>query len=92
MELSDVDKLAELARIEMTKEEKDELLGDMQEILRFVEQISDVATEEKPVGPGEHRNIMREDANAHESGVHTEDILNEAPKTNDGYVEVKKIL
>jgi len=92
MELSDVDKLAELARIEMTKEEKDELLGDMQEILRFVEQISDVATEEKPVEPGEHRNVMRDDEKPHEGGMYTEDILNEAPKTNDGYVEVKKIL
>jgi len=92
MELSDVDKLAELARIEMTKEEKDELLGDMQEILRFVEQIGEVATEEKKVMPGEHRNVMRDDEKPHEGGMYTEDILNEAPKTNDGYVEVKKIL
>ncbi len=88
----DIKKLSELARIEMTDDEQKEILGDLQEILGYVEQISEVATEEKSVEPGEHRNIMREDENPHEKGVYTEDILDEMPDTTDGYLKVKKIL
>jgi len=92
MELSDVQKLAELARIDMTEEEKAEILHDMQEILGYVEQIAEVATEEKAVEPGEHRNVMREDENPHESGAHTEEILKEVPEKQNGYIKVKSIL
>lgn len=88
----DIKKLSELARIDMTEEEQKEILGDLQEILGYVEQISEVATEEKKVMPGEHRNIMREDENPHEKGIYTKDILDEMPDTDKGYLKVKKIL
>ncbi|MBU4480299.1 Asp-tRNA(Asn)/Glu-tRNA(Gln) amidotransferase subunit GatC [Patescibacteria group bacterium] len=92
MELKDIEKLAELARIEMSQEEKEKILGEMDSILGFIDQIqkADVNITEREAG--DIRNIMREDENPHESGKYTEDILREVPKTREGYIEVKKIL
>lgn len=92
MELKDIEKLAELSRIEMSQEEKEKILGEMDSILGFVDQIQKADVDITEREAGEVRNIMREDGEPHESGKYTEDILREAPKTRDGYVEVKKIL
>jgi len=92
MELADVEKIAKLARIDVPKNEQKELLKDMESILGYVEKIGEVATDEKKPEVGSHRNIMRDDAEPHEPEKHTEVILKEAPKTKDGYIEVKKIL
>lgn len=35
---------------------------------------------------------MREDAEPHETGIYTKELLNEAPSVKDGYIEVKKII
>ena len=40
MEIKDVEKLAELAKIELSEEEKVKLLADMQGILDYVKQIN----------------------------------------------------
>ncbi len=92
MELKDIEKLAELARIEMSQEEKEKILKDMDGILGFVNQIQEAKVDITEREAGEVRNIMREDENPHESGKYTEEILAEVPKVRDNYVEVKKIL
>ena len=91
IEYEEVEHLAELARIDMTEEEKKELQGDLENILGYVDQIKEVTGEVEPV-LSEHRNIMRADENPHEQGRYTEDILNEAPGKKDGYFVVKKII
>ena len=92
MEIKDIEKMAQLSRIEMSQAEKEKMLKEMDSILGFIDQIknADVDITEREVG--EVRNIMREDGEPHESGKYTEDILKEAPKVRDGYIEVKKIL
>ncbi|MFC1720716.1 Asp-tRNA(Asn)/Glu-tRNA(Gln) amidotransferase subunit GatC [Patescibacteria group bacterium] len=90
--LDEIKKLSQLSRIDMDEGEMKELQNDMESILGYVEQISEVVTEEHEPIAGEHRNIMREDGEPYESGKYTEDILNEMPKVKDGYLEVKKIL
>ncbi|MDD2935614.1 MAG: Asp-tRNA(Asn)/Glu-tRNA(Gln) amidotransferase subunit GatC [Candidatus Pacebacteria bacterium] len=92
MDIKDIEKLALLARIELSEEEKQKMVKEMDSILVFIDQIqkADVNITEREAG--EVRNIMREDGEPHESGIYTEDILREAPKTREGYVEVKKIL
>jgi len=92
MEIKDIEKLAELSRIEMSDEEKTTMLSEMDSILGFVDQIQEATTGEIEPKVGAVYNVFREDENPHESGEHTEDILREVPKTRDGYVEVKKIL
>jgi len=92
MNIKDIEKLAELARIEMSQQEKEKILGEMDSILGFIDQIQDAKVDITRREAGEVRNIMREDGDPHESEKYTKDILKEAPKTRDGYVEVKKIL
>lgn len=92
MELKDIEKLSELARIEMSQEEKEKILKDMDSILGFVNQIQEADVDITEREAGEIRNIMRKDENPHESGEYTEDILKEAPKVRNEYIEVKKIL
>ena len=92
MDIKDIEKLALLARIELSEEEKQKMVKEMDSILGFVDQIQKADVDITEREAGEVRNILREDGEPHESGKYTEDILREAPKTRDGYVEVKKIL
>lgn len=89
--IKEVEDLAELARLELTTEEKNGLLQDMQGILEYIGQIesapkSDMSSEFA------QRNIMREDENPHESGIYTERIIAQMPDSKDGFLKVKKIL
>jgi len=92
MTIKDVEKLAELARIEMADSEKQEFLDNLESILGYVGQIQEVTTGEIEKKAGEIRNVMREDNNPRESGNYTEKILAEAPDKQDGFFKVKKIL
>jgi len=92
MELKDIEKLAELSRIEISEKEKGKILEEMDSILDFVDQIQKIDVDITDRKAGEIRNIMRDDTKPHKSGEYTEDILREVPKVKDNYVEVKKIL
>ncbi len=92
--VEEIRKLASLARIKLSAEEEESLVKDMGNILGYVEQIKEVSG---TLDSQEHtkertRNVMREDANPHESGAFTEALLAEAPMRKDQYVKVKKIL
>ncbi len=88
----DVKKLANLSRISVSDEELESIPGEISAILDYVSQIDKAVSSGAPAVTYPLKNVMREDANAHESGVHTEAILNEAPKREGEYVKVKKIL
>lgn len=93
MERKDIEHLAKLSRIAVTDEEADALAKDITSILGYVcdiEEITGSKEEEKKVGA--LFNVMREDANPHEPGIYTEDLLNLAPERDGRYVKVKKIL
>jgi len=92
MDIKDIEKLALLARIELSEEEKQKMVKEMDSILVFIDQIqkADVNITEREAG--DIRNIMREDGEPHAGGKYTKDILAEAPKVRGNYVEVKKIL
>ena len=87
-----MENLAKLCRIKMSVDEQKKLLGEMSAVLDFVKQIQEVETTgRKPIAE-ELKNVMREDENPRESGFYTKDILAEAPRTEKGYIKVKKIL
>jgi len=95
IELKDIEKLAELSRIEMTLEEKKELQKDFESILGYISEIQGVVTDltdssKQPLDP--LHNVMREDNNENEEGLYTDRILKSAPKSEKGYIKVKKIL
>ena len=91
--IEDVEKLARLSRIALTADEKESLRKAMDSILDYVAQVQTVSAElvlEKKAGM--LRNVMREDANPHESGIFTEALLRAAPQREGNYIRVKKIL
>ncbi len=92
MTIDDVNKLAELARIEMSDSEKQEFLGNMESILGYIDIIKNASVSGVVPDIGDVRNVMREDIEPHESGKYTDVILSQAPSVEKGYVKVKQIL
>ncbi len=90
--VQDIKKLAKLARIELKEEEEQKLATEIGGILGYISQIQtaagkDVARVKEPI-----RNAMRDDANPHETGAHTDAIVAEFPRKEGNSLKVKKIL
>jgi len=93
LDIKEIEKLAELARIKVPEGEKESLRKDIDAILGYVGEIQKVSAdlgEERPKPL--LRNVMREDGVPHESGIFTETLLAAAPQRAGQYVRVKKIL
>lgn len=90
----DVNNLANLARVDLTEEEKDKLQKDMESILGYISELQKApnVTESHQSGSYHLKNVMRSDDNPYDPGVNTEKILEEAPKRRDNLFAVKKIL
>lgn len=98
MELNDIKKLANLARIDMSDEEMEGMAKDFDPILKYVGQVKDalrsnenIVKDKKPEDYFLH-NVMREDIVTNTSNQYTKKILDNAPETQDGYLKVKQIL
>ncbi len=93
---NDIDNLASLARLGLSEEEKGSLLKEMGDILGYIGEIQkrsgDSKKEEKAVEVSTVRNVFREDKNPHLSGEYTEVLIQSAPRRQDDFVKVKKIL
>lgn len=92
MTIDDVNKLALLARIDMSDAEKQEFLANMESILGYVDQIKKATIDGVEREVGSVRNVVREDVVENESGSFTDAILAQAPGTEDGFLKVKQIL
>ena len=92
MQLSDVQHLATLARLDISEDEQKALLGDLTAILGYIEQINtaDISLDIN-MNP-EQRNVVREDVVTNTPGSHTDVLIKEVPSSVDGFVKVKKIL
>ncbi len=88
----EVQKLAELARLNLPAEERDALTGDLNEILELAEKVDEVDTE--GVEPTYHalpiQNVYRSDE--HRSSPDPEKVLDHAPDTSDGYFVVPRVI
>jgi aspartyl-tRNA(Asn)/glutamyl-tRNA(Gln) amidotransferase subunit C len=94
MDIKDVENLAELARLELSIEEKESMLKDMVNILDYVKQIEAVNVDNvNPVY--DLKNVWREDlpVQAGESRKFSHELIVEQfPDAKDGFLKVKKIL
>jgi aspartyl-tRNA(Asn)/glutamyl-tRNA(Gln) amidotransferase subunit C len=93
MEIKDIEKLAKLARIELTETEKQTYLKDISAILVYVDQIKNAVAkvgEERKVG--KIRNVIRDDTERAIQETQSGDIVAEFPKKDGDYLKVKKIL
>lgn len=84
---NDVEKLAKLARIAITDEEKAQFGKEIESILGYVSEIQEVAKEGKQVIS--IKNVMRED-----EAINTDpkNLIESAPHSEGDFITVKKIL
>jgi len=91
MEIKDVEALAELARIDLSEEEKLKILKDMGGILEYVKQIEKIEIDDVQV---EHElyNAWREDEVEEDRDFAKDSIVGQFPDSQDNFLKVKKIL
>jgi aspartyl-tRNA(Asn)/glutamyl-tRNA(Gln) amidotransferase subunit C len=93
IEKDEVKKLAELARIKLTDEEISRFQEEIESILSYVVQVKEAGSVTEDSFPiNRPRNVFRDDKDPHESGKFTEALISRAPKSEKGYIKVKKIL
>jgi aspartyl-tRNA(Asn)/glutamyl-tRNA(Gln) amidotransferase subunit C len=88
----DVEHVANLARLELTEEEKSQFTGQLNAILKYAEKLNELNTED--VEPTSHvlpiTNVMREDKNRPSWPI--EKVLLNAPDEEDGQIKVPAVL
>lgn len=93
---AEIEKLADLSRLKLSDEEITKMQSEMSAILAYVDKLKKATGGEfaggtVPVMPA-NKNVMREDIDPHESGVYTDKLIKSAPRHDDQYIKVKKIL
>ena len=89
---ADIDRLADLARLELTQEELELMAGQLDTILDAVAQVSSVAGKDVP--PSSHAlpltNVFR--ADEVKESLSADSVLSMAPAVEDGRFRVPRIL
>lgn len=89
--IKDVEHVAKLARLELTEEEKELYTKQLDDVLKYVEQMNEVDTSD--VKPMSHAidfvNVMREDKVVYEQTK--EQLMMNAPDEENGFFKVPKI-
>lgn len=91
----EIKKLADLARIEVGEDEAESLGKEMDAILEYVGQVSNVASQGLAMRDefeNQIQNVMRDDVNPTESGTYSAELIAEFPESENNYLKVKKIL
>lgn len=93
MDIKEIKKLSELARINLTNEEEKQFQKEIGAVLGYVDKLQELNLNENGASALEKENAtnFRKDENAHEKGVYTEDLLGEVPEKQNGFVKVKQI-
>ncbi len=90
MDIKDVENLANLARLELSIEEKEQILKDMGSILEYVKQIEEVEISQLSPDYTLH-NAWRKDEED-DRKFSRDSIVEQFPESQDGFLKVKKIL
>lgn len=87
-----VDKIAHLARLELSAEETQDMITDMSKILDFMAKLNEIDTSgvEPLVYMTNEVNVFREDVVKHD--VTHEEALQNAPKHDEDYFLVAKVI
>lgn len=88
----DVEYVAELARIELTEEEKEGLLVDLNNVLNYMEKLNELNTDDTDiiVNPYYIENKFREDEV--EESMNIEDVMSNAPERLEEYIKVPNVI
>lgn len=87
----EVDRLAELSRLDLREEERERFGAEIGQILEYIDEIKAV-----DVSEAEHEsvnvNTMREDSVENEPGQFSDEIVRGMPESEDGHLKIHKIL
>ena len=88
---TDVEHVAELARLKLTEEEKQKFTQELGEILNYINELDELKDEKiEPISQiGGLENITRADEITNKPN--RENLLKNAPAQKDGYIKVKQI-
>jgi aspartyl-tRNA(Asn)/glutamyl-tRNA(Gln) amidotransferase subunit C len=92
IDLTTVDRLAHLARLEFDEETKKAMLEDMNRFLEFAEKLNelDIAEVEPLIYMGDQVNVLRNDEVKQE--ISHEEALKNAPKRDSDFFRVPKVI
>ena len=90
--LKDVEKIADLARLYITEEEKEKYTRQLNVILEYMEQLNKVDTSKvEPLShPFELKNVFREDEV--QPSLPVDEALKNAPEKSGNYFKVPKVI
>ena len=88
----DIKVLSALARLDVSDDDMKKLEKQIPAILSFAARIQEVVAKVDTDKNPTHKNVMREDASPHESGIYTEALLSAAPERERNYVSVTQVL
>jgi aspartyl-tRNA(Asn)/glutamyl-tRNA(Gln) amidotransferase subunit C len=94
IDIKEVEHIAKLARLNLTKQEKEKFQKELSLILDYIEKLKEVEVKEiKPTShPFEIENITRKDVSKEIDEKTAKKLLGLSPFLKDSYVKVKKIL
>ena len=92
--LKEVEHIAELAKIGLTKEEKEKFSEELSDILEYIEQLKEINTNDiEPVSQVTGLvNVIREDIADNCDEDVRKKIINNFPEKKDGCVKVKQVM
>lgn len=92
LDLETVERIAALARIGLSDEEMERMRDQLSAVLDHIEMLQEVDTDDIPPTAQviELQNIMRDDVV--EPSLTQEQVLLNAPRTEDGFIKVKAVL
>ncbi len=90
--VNEVEKIAKLARIVLNEREKEELTGQMNEILAYIDKLNELDTENiEPMShPLDLKNVFRDDAL--KESLPQSKALENAPSKTDKFFKVPKVI
>lgn len=92
IDISEIERLAELSRLRLNDEEKNAAREDMERIIGFIDKLQQVDTTgiEPLVHVNNHVNVLRDDVES--QSVNKEDALKNAPSHDSDFFKIPKVL
>lgn len=90
--INDVEYVAKLARLEFDEEEKQKLTVDLNNILKYIEKLSEVDTDNVEISISGYKmyNALRDDEI--KPSMNIKNIMMNAPESVDGFIKVPTII
>jgi aspartyl-tRNA(Asn)/glutamyl-tRNA(Gln) amidotransferase subunit C len=92
IDISEIERLAELSRLRLNDDEKNRAREDMERIIGFIDKLQQVDTTgiEPLVHVNNHENVLRDDVES--QSVNKEDALKNAPSHDSDFFKIPKVL